>query len=133
VGNRLGDGTAIILLATGYSATLYAVINCEIVPTMDAKGNQYTFDLGMNGFGTGVACPREGKSRYLAGYNAKQDDQDNSDLVIRTRIELSEGGAKADNGEVTDLGHLKYDSPNYFGATGVSCGEAEKAMEPERS
>jgi hypothetical protein len=132
VANRLGDGTAIILLATAYSAVLYAVVDCEIVPTMNAQGNQYTFDLGMNGIGTGVACPKDGKELYLAGYNAEQEDLDNSDLVTRTRIDLSENGARADNGEVTELGNIKYDSPQYLGASGVSCGDAEKALEPQR-
>lgn len=60
----------------------------------------------MNGRGTGVACPAKGKKRYLAGFNAKQDDADSSDRVIRTRIDLSEKGARADNGKETDLATL---------------------------
>ncbi|MCE0538569.1 hypothetical protein LWF15_24015 [Kineosporia rhizophila] len=133
VGNRLGDGTAIILLATAYSAALYAVIDCKIVPSINLQGNQYTFDLGMNGRGTGVACPAKGKKRYLAGFNAKQDDADSSDRVIRTRIDLSEKGARADNGKETDLGNVGYDSPVTMLAYGVTCGDAEAALEPERS
>lgn len=132
VANRLGDGNAVILLATGYRAVLYAVIGCEIVPTLNQDGNQYTFDLGMDGYGTGVACPQADEGLYLAGFNAEPDDLDSSDRVSRTRIDLSENGARADNGKADDLGNISYDSPRYKGASGVSCGDAETALEPER-
>ncbi|GAB3248760.1 hypothetical protein [Kineosporia babensis] len=132
VANRLDDETAIILLATGYSAVLYAVVDCEIVPSLNVQGNQYKFDLGINGMGTGVACLKDGDDLYLAGFNSTPDDIDNSDQVIRTRIDLGENGTKATNGQITDLGNLDYDSPKYKNAYGVSCGDAETVLEPER-
>ncbi|MCD5311161.1 hypothetical protein [Kineosporia babensis] len=132
LGNRLGDGTPIIVLATGYSAALYTVADCKIVPSLTAQGNQYLFDLGMNGEGTGVFCPKDDQGLYLASYNAKPDDLDSSDEVFRTRIEFSENGTRADNGKVTDLGHIKYDDPLSQDTMGVACGDAETALEPER-
>jgi len=128
-GNRLGDGTSIVLVSTGRSAALYSVIDCEIVATRNINDAQYTFDLGFAGYGTGVACPNPDSGLYLAGYNSTQA-QDGEYEIIRTRIDLSEDGALAENGTVADLGLFSQSSPTYRIANKVSCGEVEGAVEP---
>jgi hypothetical protein len=130
--NRLGDGSAVILLSTGRSAALYAVVDCKIVPTENKDGKQYTFDLGFTGYGTGVACPTAKGALYLAGYNtvASTKHTDYGD-VTRTRIDLSDAGAKAANGVKAELGEFGNDSATYKIAHGVSCGDSETANEPQ--
>lgn len=130
VGNRLGDGTAIVLLSTGRSAALYAVIDCAVVATQNVNGSQYTFDLGFTGYGTGVACPTTGSGLYLAGYNTTEAEQDGYATITRTRIDLSQDGARADNGTVAELGDYGEDSASYRIAHGVSCGDVGTAQEP---
>ncbi|GAB6900233.1 hypothetical protein [Kineosporia succinea] len=130
VGNRLGDGSAIILLSTGRSAPLYAVIDCKIVPTKNKDGNQYSFDLGFGGYGTGVACPAVKGALYLAGYDT--DEASSGEYTVtRTRIDLADGGASAANGTRSELGDHAQGSATYEIATGVSCGDMPKAAEPE--
>jgi hypothetical protein len=67
IGQRLGDGSAIILLNTGRSVQLYAVVGCQIVPTKNVQGKQYSFDLGFTGYGTGVKCVDAGRGLQVAG------------------------------------------------------------------
>ncbi len=131
VANRLGDGSAVILLSTGRSAALYAVVDCKIVPTKNKEGAQYTFDLGFGDFGTGVACPTANGALYLAGYNTVASDRKGYADVTRTRIDLSSSGAKAANGTKAALGEFGNDSATYKIAHGVSCGDSETAKEPQ--
>ena len=49
VAGRLSSGAAIILLDTGRSVQLYAVVNCAITAARNPQGNQYTFDKGFTG------------------------------------------------------------------------------------
>ncbi|MCE0540068.1 hypothetical protein LWF15_31700 [Kineosporia rhizophila] len=130
VANRLGDGSAIILLSTGRTAALYAVIDCEIVATKDKTGGQYTFDLGFGSYGTGVACPMANDKLYLAGYLATAAEREGYENITRTRIDLSEEGARADNGTVAELGEHGNDSASAKIAHGVSCGDSGTAEEP---
>jgi hypothetical protein len=131
VANRLGDGSAIILLSTGRSAALYAVVDCKIVPTKNVDGDQYSFDLGFAGYGTGVACPMVKEQLYLAGYQSEAAKPEGYANITRTRIDLSKNGTRADNGDEAELGKFGDDSATYRIAHGVSCGDSETAEEPK--
>lgn len=51
-----GHGEVIALASDGRQVLLYAVSQCSIVPEKNLQGQQYAFDLGFTGFGTGVGC-----------------------------------------------------------------------------
>lgn len=124
LGQRLGDGSAIVLLNTGRSVGLYAVIGCELAPTMNEDGEPYTFDLGFTGFGTGVGCVDLGGGLKLVGLFAESDESGEQFTVTRTAIELDDAGSSASNGETetvaTDVGPQ---DPEVVSAQEVSCGE----------
>lgn len=131
VANRLGDDSAIVLLNTGRSAALYAVVDCRIVPTENVAGAQYEFDLGFGSYGTGVACPMAKGELFLAGYKTEDIGRDGYKKIVRTKIDLSENGTVAANGTVADLGEHAEDTPSYQIAESVSCGDSGTAHEPE--
>jgi hypothetical protein len=96
IGQRLGDGSEIILLNTGRSVQLYAVVDCRIVVSKNAQGKQYSFDLGFTGYGTGVRCVDAGRGLQVAGMLA--DPGANSTFTVyQTRIALSDSGREARN------------------------------------
>jgi hypothetical protein len=51
-----GKGEIIALASDGRQVLLYAVSDCQIIPEKNAQGQQYAFDLGFTGYGTGVGC-----------------------------------------------------------------------------
>lgn len=133
LGQRLGDGSSIVLLNTGRSVSLYAVVGCELVPTMNPEGDQYTFDLGFTGYGTGVGCVDLGDGLQLVGLLAESDESGDSFDVTRTVITLSDDGTSAANGDsetvATDAGA---DDPAVLSAQEVSCGDATaQVTEPQ--
>jgi hypothetical protein len=122
----------IILLDTGRAAPVYTVVNCAIVPTKNVQGNQYTFDKGFTGYGTGAGCVQiDGTRRYLVGYLATTSDGA-SYTVARTQINLSGSGRQARNGTTTTLGtHLAADSATVQAAEQIRCGADGTAYEPQ--
>jgi len=56
VADVTGEGELVALASDGRQALLYALSDCEIVPVQNAQGEQYAFDLGFTGYGTGVGC-----------------------------------------------------------------------------
>jgi hypothetical protein len=128
-GDRLGDGTAVILLDTTNEVRLYAVVDCAIVATRNKQNNQYVFDEGKLGNGTGVGCPMIGSSgRHLVGYLAEENS--NGYSVSRTAIILSQGGRRASNGVTTVLGNaLDKNSTTVLSARNVGCGVSHQAEE----
>jgi hypothetical protein len=96
IGQRLGDGSGIILLNTGRSVALYSVVNCQIVPAQNLQGQQYTFDLGFTGYGTGVRCVDSGRGLQVAGMLAEQKAAGRY-AVYQTRVALSENNTQARN------------------------------------
>lgn len=123
---RLGDGSAIILLDTGRAVPLYAVVGCAVVATQNVDGEQYTFDRGFTGFGTGVACEDTGNGLRLYGVNAVGRGPGGGDVdVTRTLIELHDGGRTATNGlSETAASGLASDDPAVQAAHLVTCGDA---------
>jgi hypothetical protein len=123
-GQRLADGSAVVLLDTSRAVPLYAVVDCAIVPTHNPQGEQYTFDLGFTGYGTGVACKDLGAGLQLVGLNAISADGTSFD-VTRTAINLSAHGTKATNGRLTTPAKgVSVDDPAVAAAHGVSCADA---------
>jgi len=56
VADVTGDGQLIALAGDGRQVLLYAISACSILPVQNAQGQQYAFDLGFTGQGTGVGC-----------------------------------------------------------------------------
>ena len=127
--DRLGDGTVVMLLDTGFQVRLYAVVDCSIVVSRNIQGKQYTFDKGKLGYGTGVSCPVIGASgRHLVGYLAQAKSGRFS--VSQTVINLSQGGRKATNGTTTLLGSdLSRYAQRVLQAQNVDCGDSHQAEE----
>jgi hypothetical protein len=123
IGQRLGDGSEIILLNTGRSVALYAVINCQIEPVLNVKGKQYTFDLGFTGFGTGVRCVDSyGRGLQVAGMLAKSKSGGKY-AVYQTRIALSNNGLRAANVPRETVASSATSSSSVLkAARSVSCG-----------
>lgn len=133
LGERLGDGSAIVLLNTGRSAELYAVIGCELTPTMNADGEPYTFDLGFSGYGTGVGCVDFDDGLQLVGLLAESDESGEKFTVSRTAIELADAGSSARNGETeTVAADVGPDDPAVVSAQEVSCGETSTQVTEPR-
>jgi hypothetical protein len=131
VAGRLGDGSAVILLDFSRETKLYAVVDCRIVAAKNTQGQQYTFDEGFTGYGTGVGCPVIGSTRHLVGYLAEANPTGNTYTVTRTTISLSNGGAKAVNAGTSTLGSkLPASSQTVKLAQAVTCGTGHTAVEP---
>jgi hypothetical protein len=132
VAGRLADGSAIILLDFTQEAKLYAVVDCAIVQVRNAQGNQYTFDRGSNGFGSGVGCPVIGSlGQRLVGYLAEPGGFGDGYTVTRTTINLSKNGTRALNGTVKTVGTgLPASNSKVKTAQTVTCGTADRVREP---
>jgi len=127
-------GPAIVLLDLGRSVALYAVVDCRLVPTLNAQGQQYTFDLGFTGYGTGVGCVAGGDEEdlQLVGLDA-QDTGNGTFRVTRTAVRLSDFGRRATNGATTVVAEgVGSDSPYVQDARTVGCGDHRQvAGEPQ--
>jgi hypothetical protein len=128
------DAPSIILLDTGRSAKLYTVADCAIVPTTNPQHAQYTFDLGFNGYGTGVECLSDNASYTLAGLLAEPNATGSGDAVYRTKVTLSDYGRHASNGTRQTLAS-NVDSQSTLAkhATSVTCGTNNAAVTEPRS
>jgi hypothetical protein len=63
------------------------------------EGEQYLFDLGFRGTGTGVGCHDAGGGRRLVGLNVTEDD---GTTVSWTRTVIERDGLSASNGRTDD-------------------------------
>ena len=92
-----GSGEFIALAGDGRAVRLWAVSDCALVPVQNAQGQQYTFDLGFTGYGTGVGCADvDGDgTRDLVGLRASGDGTG----IERTAVVLH--GPRATNSSTT--------------------------------
>ena len=95
VADVTGHGELVALVSDGRQVALYAISDCSIVPVQDAQGQQYSFDLGFTGYGTGVGCADvDGDGvRDLVGLQA------DGTSITSTAVELD--GPHATNGPST--------------------------------
>ncbi|MGQ7294899.1 hypothetical protein [Quadrisphaera sp. KR29] len=145
IGQRLDASTSVVLLSDGRQVPLYAVVTgsgagtgagaCQLVPSQNAQGQQYAFDLGFTGYGSGVACvPADGSGSadpaadlalyglLVTGGGAEGDLPG----IRRTRIELSDGGRQARNGPTdapAELQGINPEGPQVAAARQVRCGD----------
>ncbi|WP_194904036.1 hypothetical protein [Quadrisphaera sp. INWT6] len=136
VGQALDGSTSIVLLSDGRQVPLYAVVTgsgqgaCQLVASANAQGQQYAFDLGFTGYGSGVACvptSQGGSDLALYGLLVVGGDAE-GDLpgIQRTRIDLSDGGRQARNGPTDSPAELQGINPEgaqVAAARQVSCGD----------
>jgi hypothetical protein len=92
-----GHGEVIALASDARQVLLYAVSQCQIIPEKNSQGQQYAFDLGFTGFGTGVGCvDADGDGTTdLVGLKLNTEG-DGPGTITRTIIELD--GPNARNG-----------------------------------
>lgn len=118
-----GAGTIEAVVSDGRTASLYSVTGCEVVPTRNAQGAQYTFDLtGTRGTGVGCSQVAGTSSSGLVGLQLDRDADGRPVSVTRTAIEID--GTTATNGP-SDTVDVSADptGPAATSATRVSCGD----------
>jgi hypothetical protein len=86
-----------IFVSDGRTVYLFAFVDCAIQPVLNPEGEQYLFDLGFRGTGTGVGCADvDGDGRTeLVGLLAGEPD---GDTVPWTRTVIELDGLDAHNG-----------------------------------
>ncbi|MCU1616555.1 MAG: uncharacterized protein JWO98_4095 [Frankiales bacterium] len=92
-----GHGEVIALASDGRQVLLYAVSDCQLIPEENQQGQQYAFDLGFTGYGTGVGCvdANGDGARDLVGLKLIPEPQ-GAGSIQRTIVVLN--GAQARNG-----------------------------------
>jgi hypothetical protein len=125
VADVTGKGEFIALASDGRAVQLWAISKCSLVPVLNAQGQQYTFDLGFTGFGTGVGCADiDGDGvRNLVGL------QVDGTSITSTAIDLD--GRTATNGTsrtIADAGPALVDA-----ASQVTCGDLTMAANGVRA
>ena len=97
VADVTGNGEFVVLASDGRAVQLWAISDCAIVPVQNPQGQQYTFDLGFTGHGTGVGCADvDGDGvRDLVGLEA--------DGVTVTSTIVALDGPNASNGASTTI------------------------------
>ncbi|MCW2675198.1 MAG: uncharacterized protein JWR70_238 [Modestobacter sp.] len=125
VADVTGTGELIALASDGRQVLLYAISSCSLLPVQNAQGQQYAFDLGFTGFGTGVGCidvDGDG-TRDLAGLRA------DGTSITRTIVELT--GPTAANGAGDTISGASADQVEL--AHQVTCGDLTLAANGVRS
>ncbi len=74
VANVDQKGPVEIIISDNRTASLYAFVGCKIAVVKNPQGEQYQFDLGFRGNGTGVGCPDLPGGRQLVGLNVVEND-----------------------------------------------------------
>ena len=98
-----GHGEIIALASDGRQVLLYGVSECQIVPEKNAQGQQYAFDRGFTGYGTGVGCADATGDGVpdLLGLKAVTDAGGATTSIERTVVTLN--GPQARNGAVSTI------------------------------
>jgi len=115
-----GHGEVIALASDGRQVLLYAVSRCEIVPEKNLQGQQYAFDLGFTGFGTGVGCvdANGDGTTDLVGLKFVAEPQ-GAGTIQRTIVQLD--GPNARNGATDTVPVTRASMADE--ARSVSCGD----------
>lgn len=115
------DKLPIALVDVHREALVYSLAQCAVRPVLNAQGEQYRFDRGFAGAGTGVGC--SGPSFELAGLNAVMASN-GTYTVTRTFVTLDANARHATNGSPVRVatGAASTD-PVVTTAQEVSCGE----------
>lgn len=126
-----GHGEIIALASDGRSVRLFAVSNCQLVPEKNLQGQQYTFDLGFTGFGTGVGCVDANGDGTTDLVGLKYVPASNGEGTIqRTIVTLNGPNARngatdtvtATNANMVDEAHSVSCGDQSLAANGVSTG-----------
>jgi hypothetical protein len=115
-----GHGEVVALASDGRQVLLYGISGCSFVPIKNPQGQQYAFDLGFTGFGTGVGCVDANGDGTTDLVGLKVVDSDNGEGTIqRTVIELD--GSNARNGATDSVPVTR--APLADEARTVTCGD----------
>jgi hypothetical protein len=118
------DGNALILLSGSRQAYLFGIVNCAVVVTRNAEGDQYTFDNGFKDLDTGVGClSGSDQTLTLAGLRAAKMGMSSGYYeVYRTAITIGERGRSASNGPITQSDeNVSHDRARAKVRTGFPC------------
>ncbi|WP_029429486.1 hypothetical protein [Blastococcus sp. URHD0036] len=118
VADVTGDGELVVLASDGRQVLLYAYSDCQIVPVQNPQGEQYAFDLGFTGYGTGVGClDVDGDGvRDLAGLLV------NGDGTGYTATAVVLDGPRASNSDVS-MGVADAGAAAVEAARSITCGD----------
>ena len=122
VENTDGKGAIAALASDGRTVELLLVRNCGLYPAKNPQGQNYEFDLGFRGTGTGVGCSQVAgtSGRSLVGLNVHLDAAGQPEDVRRTQIIID--GTSARNG-ATDTVAAAGNPAAVQSGTQISCGE----------
>jgi hypothetical protein len=117
-----GDGELIALASDGRQVLLYGISDCQLVPEQNEQGQQYAFDLGFTGFGTGVGCADvDGDGvRDLLGLRLQLPGAADAEAVVQQTIVVLDGPV-ARNGATTTP--PAGDEARQQAAQSVTCGD----------
>jgi hypothetical protein len=97
VADLTGKAELIALASDNRQVLLYGISSCSFVPELNAQGQQYAFDLGFTGFGTGVGCVDADGDGTTDLVGLKYEPETNGvGTISRTIVELD--GPQARNG-----------------------------------
>jgi hypothetical protein len=93
VADVTGQGEVVVLASDRRQVLLYAVSACQLVPVQNEQGQQYAFDLGFTGLGTGVGCADvDGDGvRDLLGLLLQPPGAQNAEAVVQQTIVVLDG------------------------------------------
>lgn len=119
-----GKGELVAFASDGRQVLLFAVRGCSFVPVQNAQGQQYTFDLGFTGYGTGVGCvdANGDGTTDLVGLKYLPESQGEG-TIQRTIVELN--GPNARNGATDTVPATNATMAEE--AQSVSCGDVTLA------
>jgi hypothetical protein len=126
VADVTGKGELIALASDGRQVLLYGISACSFVAEMNAQGDQYAFDLGFTGFGTGVGCVDANGDGTTDLVGLKFEPESNgAGTISRTIVVLD--GPQARNGATDTVPVTRASEADE--AQMVSCGDVTLAQD----
>jgi len=126
VADVTGKGELIALASDNRQVPLYGISSCSFVPELNAEGQQYAFDLGFTGFGTGVGCVDANGDGTTDLVGLKFEPESNgAGTISRTIVELD--GPQARNGATDTVTVTRASEADE--AQSVSCGDVTLAQD----